>query len=140
MPTSYQVSYHHIQYTISREEDLPAIPTSYHHQLPSHLILSQERRTYILCQHHIIINYHHIQYTISREEDLLSIPTSYQVSYRHIQYTILREEDLLSIPTSYQVSYRHIQYTILREEDLLSIPTSYHHQLQSHLIYHFRSK
>ena len=83
------VSYHHIQYTISRE-DLPAIPTSYHCQLPSHPIQYtisrewltsytniispsatitssipfQERRAYPLYQHHITFSYHHIQYSI----------------------------------------------------------------------------
>ena len=95
------ISYHHIQYTISRE-DSPTIPTSYLCQLSSHPIYHfkrggltcytniislsatitsnipfQERRTYPLYQHHITVSYHHIQYTISREEDLHSIPTSH---------------------------------------------------------------
>ena len=79
------INYHHIQYTVSREDDLPTIPLSYHHQLPSHpvyhfkrggltsytniispsttitsSILFQERRTYKLYQHHIIVSHCHI--------------------------------------------------------------------------------
>ena len=94
------VSYHHVQYSISKEDDLPTIPTSHHHQLPSHPIYHFKRgglthytnvisllatitsnipfqeRTYILYQHHITFSYHHIQYSISKE-DLPTIPTSY---------------------------------------------------------------
>ena len=81
--------------------DLPTMPMSSHHQLPSHpvwhfkrggltsytniispsttitsSILFQERMTYPLYHYHITISYHHIQYTISREEDLPPIPIS----------------------------------------------------------------
>ena len=37
------VSYHHIQYGISREEDLHPIPISSHHQLPSHPVYCFKR-------------------------------------------------------------------------------------------------
>ena len=37
------ISYHHIQYTISREEDLPPMPISSHHQLQSHPVYCFKR-------------------------------------------------------------------------------------------------
>ena len=74
------ISYHHIQYTISREDDFRL--TSYVNitSLSATITSSipfQERITYPLYQHHITISYHYAKNTISREEDLPTIPTSH---------------------------------------------------------------
>ena len=110
------ISYHHIQYTISGEEDLPTIPTSYHHQLPSHLILIQERRTYPL--YHIISPSATITSSILFQE---------RRTFRLTSYT-----NIIS-PSATITSD-----TISREEDLHPMPISYHHQLPSHPVYCFK--
>ena len=67
------INYHHIQYTISREEDLPPMPISSHHQLQSHPVYCFKRGG--------LTNY--INITSLSATVIFNIPFQEQMTYCH---------------------------------------------------------